>query len=72
MAADPAVRGSGYGSAVLEAGTAEARRRGAEVMWCNGRTAARGFYERHGYRISGEEFVVEEIGPHFVFARPLR
>lgn len=71
MASDPDERGRGYGAAVLAAGEAEARRRGAEVMWCNGRTVARGFYERHGYKISGEEFVIDGVGPHFVFVRPL-
>jgi GNAT superfamily N-acetyltransferase len=72
MASDPAARGRGYGAAVLAAGEDEARRRGAEVMWCNGRTVARGFYERHGYRISGGEFLIDGVGPHFVFVRTLR
>jgi GNAT superfamily N-acetyltransferase len=72
MASDPAARGRGFGAAVLAAGEAEARRRGAEVMWCNGRTVARGFYERHGYGISGREFVIDGVGPHFVFVRTLR
>jgi GNAT superfamily N-acetyltransferase len=72
MASDPDTRGRGYGAAVLTAGEAEARRRGAEVMWCNGRTVARGFYERHGYAVSGEEFVIDGVGPHFVFVRTLR
>ncbi|MFI9200494.1 GNAT family N-acetyltransferase [Streptomyces sp. NPDC053048] len=67
MASDPAVRGLGYGVAVLRAGLAEAAARGAALVWCNGRTSARGFYEHHGFRARGEEFVVEGVGPHFVF-----
>ncbi|MEU4212667.1 GNAT family N-acetyltransferase [Streptomyces sp. NPDC026206] len=67
MASDPAVRGLGYGVAVLRAGLAEAAARGAALVWCNGRTAARGFYERHGFEARGEEFAIEGIGPHAVF-----
>ncbi|MCX2971224.1 MULTISPECIES: GNAT family N-acetyltransferase [Streptomyces] len=71
MASAAAARGRGYGAAVLAAGTAEARRRGARALWCNGRTGARGFYEHHGYRTYGEEFTIEGVGPHYVFAREL-
>ncbi|WP_414169286.1 GNAT family N-acetyltransferase [Streptoverticillium reticulum] len=67
MASAPAVRGRGYGVAVLEAGLAEAAARGAGLVWCNGRTVARGFYERHGFTVQGEEFMVEGVGPHLVF-----
>ncbi|MCD9141868.1 GNAT family N-acetyltransferase [Streptomyces albireticuli] len=67
MASDPAVRGLGYGTAVLRAGLAEAAARGAGLVWCNGRTSARGFYEHHGFTARGEEFTVEGIGPHLVF-----
>lgn len=71
MASDARVRGQGYGAAVLLAGTQEARARGARLMWCNGRTGARGFYERYGYTVAGDEFVIEGVGPHFVFVREL-
>lgn len=71
MASSARVRGQGYGTAVLEAGTHEALSRGARLMWCNGRTGARGFYERHGYTVHGEEFEIEGVGPHFVFYRAL-
>ncbi|MFI9238616.1 GNAT family N-acetyltransferase [Streptomyces sp. NPDC053079] len=68
MASDPAVRGLGHGAAVLRAGLAEAAARGAALVWCNGRTPARGFYEHHGFHARGEEFTVEGVGPHFIFA----
>ncbi|MFP8882660.1 GNAT family N-acetyltransferase [Streptomyces mangrovi] len=72
MASAPAARGRGHGAAVLRAGTAEAAARGAALLWCNGRTTARGFYERQGFRARGEEFVVEGVGPHLVFVREIR
>ncbi|MEU7045504.1 GNAT family N-acetyltransferase [Streptomyces varsoviensis] len=67
MASDPAVRGLGYGVAVLRAGLAEAAARDAETVWCNGRTSARGFYEHQGFTAVGEEFDIESVGPHHVF-----
>lgn len=71
MASSDAVRGQGYGAAVLRAGMAEARARGAELVWCNGRTAARGFYEHQGFTAVGEEFTLEPAGPHHVFVAKL-
>jgi GNAT superfamily N-acetyltransferase len=71
MASADRARGQGYGAAVLETGTEEAMALGARVMWCNGRTEARGFYERHGYATPGEEFLIEGVGPHYVFVRRL-
>ncbi|MFD7237071.1 GNAT family N-acetyltransferase [Streptomyces syringium] len=67
MASDPAVRGLGYGVAVLRAGLDQAAARGAALAWCNGRTSARGFYEHQGFTVTGEEFVVEPVGPHYLF-----
>ncbi len=67
MASAPAARGRSYGVAVLRAGLAAAAVRGARWTWCNGRTSARGFYERHGFAAVGEEFDVPAIGPHLVF-----
>lgn len=68
MATDPAARGRGLGAAVLRAGLAEAAARGAGLVWCNARTSAAGFYARHGFVGRGEEFIIEGVGPHRVFA----
>ncbi|MGK5530584.1 GNAT family N-acetyltransferase [Streptomyces sp. URMC 129] len=67
MASAPAARGRGYGAAVLAGAAREAAARGAALLWCNGRAAARGFYERHGFGIVGGEFDIAGVGPHFVF-----
>ncbi|WP_063784428.1 GNAT family N-acetyltransferase [Streptomyces sp. SBT349] len=69
MASAPAVRGRGYGAALLAAATGEAAARGARVLWCNGRAEALGFYLRQGFTVVGEEFVIEGVGPHRVLAR---
>lgn len=48
-----AARGSGAGSALLEALVAEARRRGFERAHLHAQTHARGFYLRHGFHDDG-------------------
>ncbi len=32
--------------------------------WCNARVEAIGFYQRNGWRVISEEFMVEGVGPH--------
>ncbi|WP_335984378.1 MULTISPECIES: GNAT family N-acetyltransferase [Streptomycetaceae] len=61
------VRGGGFGAAALRAGLRESAARGAQVVWCNGRVSARGFYEHFGFTATGEEFQLAPSGPHYVF-----
>jgi ribosomal protein S18 acetylase RimI-like enzyme len=65
MASHPSVRGLGFGAAALVACAAEARERGADLLWCNARESALGFYQRAGFTVTGERFEVPGIGPHF-------
>jgi GNAT superfamily N-acetyltransferase len=67
MGSAPEVRGKGFGAAALKAGLRECASRGAQLVWCNGRVAATGFYEHAGFTAIGEEFVIEPSGPHYVF-----
>ncbi|SHL04039.1 GNAT family N-acetyltransferase [Actinacidiphila paucisporea] len=67
MGSAPEIRGQGFGAAALVAGLRECAARGAGLVWCNGRIAAAGFYERLGFTAVGEEFVIEPSGPHYVF-----
>lgn len=57
MATDPAQRSCGIGSSVLVTGLAEVVASGGELVWCNARTAALGFYTRHGFVTVGSEFL---------------
>ncbi len=54
MAVDPAWDRSGLGSRILQGLEAEARKGGAQRVILNSRDKAIGFYEKHGYAISGE------------------
>lgn len=66
MATDLAVRGQGYGGALLRAclrqvDTLEGRR-----LWCNGRTTVADFYGYFGFEKVGEEFDLPGLGPHYL------
>ena len=63
MATDPAARGTGAGRAVLRAAAATARQHGAELLWCEAREDAVGFYQRCGWQLHGERFTTD-FGPH--------
>jgi GNAT superfamily N-acetyltransferase len=67
MGSAPEVRGQGFGAAALIAGLRESAARGAELVWCNGRTSATGFYEHQGFTAVGPQFTLEPSGPHYVF-----
>jgi predicted GNAT family N-acyltransferase len=70
MAADRTVRGRGHGAAVLAELHRQAARRGVTEVQLHAQVSARGFYERAGYTVVGEEY--EEAGiTHVTMRRPL-
>lgn len=66
LAVAPSARGRGIGSALLDAVTAEAKRRGARKITLHvfgTNAAAQRLYERHGYVVEGihkAEFLIED------------
>ena len=71
MATDPAVRGSGAGRALLVDGLARVAARGGDLVWCDARVTAAGFYERMGFVVVTGEYDRPGIGPHVGMVRPL-
>lgn len=71
MATAPEVRGTGIGAQLLERCLAHARSHDGGRVWCNARSGARGFYERAGFAVEGEEFEIPGIGTHVVMSRVL-
>lgn len=69
MATEPDVRGEGYGAALVRACLTYVAERHDELLWCNAREAAYGFYERLGFSYYSDSFELKEIGPHRVMAR---
>ncbi len=66
MATDEAHQKKGYGKAVLLKAEELLKERGIDLIWCNARVVALGFYMKLGYEIIGEEFDIPQIGGHFV------
>lgn len=72
MATAPSHRGAGIGTLVFAAALGIAHSRGDEVIWCNARASAVGFYERLGLRSEGEQFESAETGiAHYLMWRPV-
>ncbi|SNS72745.1 Predicted N-acyltransferase, GNAT family [Geodermatophilus pulveris] len=64
MATEPAVRGAGTGRVLLEACLATVAGRGGDLLWCDARTTAAGFYERFGLTVVAGPYDKPGIGPH--------
>ena len=69
MATAPEVRGLGLGGALVWACVGFAREHGAQLVWCNARTSAAGFYRKLGFEVVGGEFEIPDVGPHFRMVR---
>jgi predicted GNAT family N-acyltransferase len=71
MATDPAVRGTGAGRALVAEGVARVAALGGDLVWCDARVAAVGFYERMGFAVVTEQFDKPEGGPHLGMLKDL-
>ena len=64
MAVHPKIQGTGLGAAMMNYAEQLAKDAGYKKMVMNARKTAKGFYEKLGYEIKGDEFV-EVTLPHF-------
>jgi predicted GNAT family N-acyltransferase len=71
MASAPEARGTGAGGALLVRGFAVAAAAGADLLWCQARTTARGFYAHYGMREQGGEFLAAHGVEHVEMWTPL-
>jgi len=69
MATDAEVRGRGVGRAMVADGLVRVTERGGDLVWCDARVAAAGFYERMGFTVVTSEFDKPGIGPHLGMLR---
>ena len=73
MAVEIEYRNRGVGAQLLAGAELEAAQsRGVEVIWCNARTPAVGFYRKQGWETVGDEFVIDTAGPHYKMVKELR
>lgn len=70
MAVLSGLQGKGLGRVLMQYAENIARDRGFKKLSMHARKTATGFYEKLGYRITGEEFVEVTI-PHFVMEKDL-
>ena len=71
MATLPELQRRGAGRALVAEGVRVAEAAGAEIMWCQARTSARGFYESLGFIALGDEFDLPIAGPHYWMIKDL-
>ncbi|MFK5879429.1 MAG: GNAT family N-acetyltransferase [Flavobacteriaceae bacterium] len=72
MATHIAYQHKGLGKIILEWAEQLLTQKNVDILWCNARVVALGFYKKSGYQIIGTEFVVHLIGPHFVMFKNLK
>ena len=65
MATDSKFQRKGYASDLMEESLKELKKRDCDIVWCNARLVAVDFYKSLGFKITGELFNIEGIGPHY-------
>ena len=67
----PEARGWGAGAALIARAAEEVRSLGKEVLWCDAREVAFGFYQRMGFVFLNDTYDIPDIGPHRTMALDL-
>lgn len=68
MATSKLFQGKGLGAKLVADAIEEAKKRGYKSMWCNARLKAIPFYEKLGFEVISEEFMVPKVGLHRVMS----
>ena len=64
-------QGQGLSSALLRAAFPLIEKNHVKMLWCHARKTARGFYEKVGFNVIGDEFELDGIGTHFLMVKHL-
>jgi predicted N-acetyltransferase YhbS len=64
MATDPRVRGHGVGRALVAEGLSRVAERGCDLVWCDARGSAVGFYRKLGFTAVTDVYELKPVGPH--------
>ena len=65
MATDCSFQRKGYARELITAAFLELKAQGADFIWCNARLVALNFYKSVGFKIMGDSFEIDIIGPHY-------
>ena len=66
MATLESYRGKGLSSSLLKIAFPTIQKNNVHKVWCNARVDAVGFYQKIGFEIIGEQFDIEDVGPHYL------
>ncbi len=69
MATLPEYQGQGLSRSLLQTAFNLIKRNNVDLLWCNARITAEGFYENCGFTTNGDYFEIPEIGKHIVMSR---
>lgn len=72
MATTKTFQGLGFGKLALQKGEALLKKRNVNLVWCNARKGALGFYKKNGFSIFGNEFDIPTAGAHYVMYKQLK
>ena len=72
MASSPKTRGKGFAKMVINFALVELQKREVEILWCNAREVALGFYKKLGFKTIGDFYDISKIGPHKLMYYPLK
>jgi ribosomal protein S18 acetylase RimI-like enzyme len=61
----------GVGEALVRAAESFCANQKTSIIWFNARTSAVGFYKKMGYEVTGSEFEIKEVGPHFLMYKKI-
>ena len=65
MATEPSEQRKGFGTMILHGAMDYLKKEAdVEILWCNARVTAFGFYEKMGFIILGPIFDIPNLGPH--------
>lgn len=64
-------RGKGAGKAIIQEALQQTKERGVDVLWCDAREVALGFYEKLGFQRIDEWYEVPKVGRHQLMYFPL-
>ena len=71
MAVHPEYQGQGIGKALVIFIENELKAANCQLLWCNARSSATAFYKKLGYNFASEEFMIQNVGPHYVMSKNL-
>jgi predicted GNAT family N-acyltransferase len=65
MATDSNFQRKGHASDLMQESFKELKKRDCDMVWCNARLGAVDFYKSVGFKLKGDLFDIEGIGPHY-------